>query len=169
MVNASMKTVSKDKMEFIRRMAEDEGLAKCLLSNQPNFLDYEIKEGDLDTLPWKYIFPCKYIMDTQEIRQSYITMEFRYEKSYSSPIWRIGSFTIYALCHRELARTDYGMTRTDYMIDRIDNLLFQSKNDTWLGRLEFQGSSDIILDERGLFVGTYVTYRATEAHDTTVR
>ena len=162
MISDNFESLSKDRLEIMRRLLDDEELCKCLACNERDFLEYEIDEEVRAELPWKRIYPCKMSIGTQQESGSYITMSILYDRSNSSHVWKVGRIIFYVFCHKSLIRTDYGNIRTDFMIQRINQCILNSRNDTWLGKMEFMGMDDLLVDENGEFIGTMIEYRNTE-------
>lgn len=155
----NFQTLSKDKMEFIRRIVTDEQLAKCLLSNSTSFLDYEFSEQEINNLVWNQIFPFCYVVDPAQEAKSYITMSFQYNKS---SIWKIGTVTFNLFCHKDIVKTDYGVLRYDFMLQRLQELIHNTKYETWLGKIECIGIRDMLVDDEGKYVGLIAQYKNTE-------
>lgn len=162
MISDNFESLSKDRLEIMRRLIEDEDLCKCLACNDRNFLEYKISDEERERLPWNRIYPCKMIFGTQQEAGSYITMSVLYDKSDMAPIWKVGRIIFYIFCHKSLIRTDYGVLRTDFMLKRINLWIMNSRGEAWLGKMSFAGMDDLLVDENGEFIGYVIEYRNTE-------
>lgn len=159
----NFQTLSKDKIEFVQRIVNDDKLVKCLISNAPNFLEAEITDLDRDELPYTQVFPYRFVASTDEEARSYITMHFAYD---ANSIWKNGVITFYLFCHKTLVQTDYGVLRYDFMLQRLNELLhdtkFSQERKTWLGRLRFIDMQDVNIDDKGDYLGLMVRYTMVE-------
>ena len=158
----NFESISKDRIELAQRIASDEMLCKCLLCNEENFKDYEPTQEEIEGLMWKHIYPCRYLPDTQIAASSFITMQFSYTKSEKSKFWKVGTITLYLVCHKEVIKTKYGVLRYDYMLQRVNQLLNDTRNDTWLGRIELSQLDEVIYDTSGNFPALRARYVCTE-------
>ncbi len=156
------RSLSQNKMEFVRRLATDEQLARCILCKDSNFLDYELPPDYSARLPFVNIFPCKYVVDVQESVESYITMTFTYDTAYQENVWKRGEVSFYVFCHKSLIGTDYGCLRQDFMLNRVCEVLLDTRFVTWVGKLEFDSMVEVTVDEDGNYVGNMITFRFTE-------
>ena len=161
-MNNNFRSLSKDKIEFVKRFTEDTELAKCLLSNDPAFKDYSLTEKDKENLLWNNIYPCQYTLDVNEEAKSCITMKFKYKKVSSSNIWKAGYITFFLFCHKTLLETKYGVLRYDYMLEKVNELILNTKNTSWIGKMEFDNMEEIVMDNKGNYIGVMVVYRNTE-------
>lgn len=157
----NFKSLSENKLEFVHRLSQDIELAKCLLSDSQDFKKYTPTDEDLDDLIWKNIYPCQYTVGTLQEVKSFITMRFKYLKSHSS-VYKTGYITFYIFCHKDIVKTDYGILRYDFMLQRVNQLMFNTRNLSWIGKMEFDSMSDILTGNTGDFVGVEITYRNTE-------
>lgn len=158
----NFKTLFWDKIELVRRLAHDEELAKCLLSASEDFKTYIPTESEMEKLPFSSIFPCYYTFETTQEIKSFITMKFKYKKSETAPVWKVGNITLFCFCHKDIVQTKYGVLRYDYMLQRVNDQIFNTTSSNWVGRMEFDEMEDIILDAKGNYVGVMVKYRNTE-------
>lgn len=162
MISDNFESLSKDRLEIMKRLLEDSDLCKCLASNERDFLEHEVSEEERENLPWNRIYPCKMSIGTQQEAGSYITMSILYDKSEMSQVWKVGRIVFYIFCHKSLIRTDYGVLRTDFMLQRVNRWILNSRGESWLGRMEFAGMDDLLVDENGEFIGIVIEYRNTE-------
>jgi hypothetical protein len=149
-----------DKNEIIYRLSQDDQLAKCLLSNENNFLNYELKEGDKDNLAWSHIFPYKNVPQIQNTVGSFITMKFK-TSGISGDYFKYGRVTFFAFCHESLVRTPYNDLRYDFMVKRINSWITNARSESWLGKVEFDDSDDIDFVNPN-YAGMYIRYRLVE-------
>lgn len=157
--NDNFNSLSKDKIEFAKRIINDEQLAKCLLSNERNFLDIDIDEENRDKLIWEQVFPYRFVPSVDQKAQSYITMAFKYNRQ---SIWKLGTITFYLFCHKNIVRTDYGVLRYDFMLQRLNEIVNDTRFDTWLGKVQLIDMDEINIDDKGNFIGLMVRYKITE-------
>lgn len=152
-------SLAKDRSEIMARLSEDIDLAKCLLCNDKRFKDYSPTPEDIESIPYKFVFPCPYTFDTTQESKSFITMAFKYSKSSSSNVWKVGNITLWCYCSKDIVQTPYGL-RYDYMLQRVNKLLFDTRNSTWIGKMEFIGMEDVIMNDT--YVGVMVRYKNAE-------
>lgn len=148
-------------MEFMNRIKDDTSLVKCILSQREDFKEYVPTEDEIDNLIWDRVFPCQYTVDTTQTAKCFITMRFKYGASSKSPIWKNGLITFYLFCHKDIVKTSYNILRYDYMLQRINELIFDTRNANWIGKMEFHSVEEILIGD-GNYVGVCVTYRNTE-------
>ena len=151
-----------EKEEFLRRIINDDQLAKCLASNEQNYLDLVLTDDIRYSLPYSRIFPCMFTVDTQKETGSFITMRFEYRPGQKPNIWKVARVTFYVFCHKNLIRTDYGVLRTDFMLNRLNAIMNDSEHPSWYTRLQFSGMDDTVIDDVGTYVGSAITYSAPE-------
>ena len=157
----NFKTLLWDRNEIVERLSKDKDLAKCLLSNDKYFKKYTPTEDEIEDLPFNNIFPCLYTFKTLQEVKSFITMGFEYSNTKTANIWKTGLVTFYCFCHKDIVRTAYGL-RYDYMLQRVNHLMFNTKNSTWIGKMEFVCVKDIIMDGNSDYVGIMIKYKNTE-------
>jgi hypothetical protein len=148
-----------DKNELMYRLSNDDQIAKTLLSNDKKFLDYELKEGDKESLILTKIFPFPYTPDIPTTVMSFISMEFTYYKAKTGNKFKIGSVTFLPLCHKSLILNDYKDLRYDFLSNRIQAVMGGSRSESWLGTMELYRMGDTTL--KG-YIGMYLEYRNTE-------
>ena len=158
------RSLSKNKLEFVRRLSVDEQLARCMLCKESDFLDYELPSDYMELLPFIHIFPCKYTVDVKENVDSYITMSFEYDTAFQENVWKRGEVTFYIFCHKSLIQTDYGCLRQDFMMNRVCEIMLDSRYETWIGKLEFEHMYEVTVDDDVDYVGHAITFRMVEFH-----
>ena len=89
-------------------------------------------------------------------------MKFKYKKVSSSNIWKAGYITFFLFCHKTLLETKYGVLRYDYMLEKVNELILNTKNTSWIGKMEFDNMEEIVMDNKGNYIGVMVVYRNTE-------
>lgn len=147
---------------MVRRLAYDENIAKCLLCNKPNFLDYELNEEEVDGLIFSSVYPCDFTLNLQNEAKSYITMRFKYVKPKNSNAFKIGYIAFKIFCHQSLIKTDYARLRYDYLLEQVDRLMNDTRGDGWLGKMNWEGMEDITVDSEKKYVGVQVIYRSVD-------
>lgn len=109
------------------------------------------------------IYPCKYVPDVNENAKSFIAMGFQYEPNPASKMHYTTSLvTFYIFCHKNLIETDYGSIRYDYALERVDQIINGSRSREWIGKMEFYGAEDTVMDVKGEYVGITATYRSVD-------
>ena len=156
----NFQTLSEDRIEMINRFSKDEDLAKCLLCNLPNFKDYVLEDDYPYLLNYKNIFPYQKIINTQTEQKSYITMKFRYKRVKNTDVWKVGQVIFWFFCHDDLIQTNYGILRYDYMLQCVDRLLSDTRNQTWIGKMQFEDMEDVNINDN--YLGIMVRYSNTE-------
>lgn len=145
--------------EIIGCFAYDEEIAKSLLCTDKNYRDYIIKEGDMDSLAWNYIFPYTRNPKTNEIANSFITMHFKQVPTSSSDKFKMAQIKIFVICHESLVRTEYGDLRYNLIAERIENVIhgqWFSKN---VGKMKSGSREDFsVSNESTDYYGTELTY-----------
>jgi hypothetical protein len=158
----NFESLAENRTEFMKRLAMDDELAKVLLNKNDYFKNTTVTELEKAGLMWTQIYPFVKTTKTLTETKSYITMKFKYKKLKDSNFYKTAYITIYAFCHEDIARTKYGVLRSDYMLSQVDRLLNDTRNESWLGKLQLDGMDDVIMDQDGTYVGIAVTYRNTE-------
>lgn len=156
-----MKNLSINKKNFIEQFVKDNELVKCLKNPQKNFLDYEV--NDPASIIFENLYPCKYIPAVDETSKAFIAMEFIYEPPRNnSQYFRVSNITFYIFCHFDLIQTDYETLRYDYALQHVDEIMQNARSKEWIGKMEFAGCKDVIMDQRGQYVGVAVSYRSVD-------
>jgi len=79
-----------------------------------------------DQLPYKYILPYGFIPSMLDETGCYITVEVGMPNiSVVNDVYKDVIIILTIISHRDMMRTDYGMTRVDYLAIEIDKLLNQ--------------------------------------------
>lgn len=158
----NFESLAENRIEFMKRLAMDDELAKCMLNKNDYFKNTTVTELDKAGLIWTQIYPFLKTTSTLTETRSYITIKFKYKKVNGSNIYKTAYITIYAFCHEDIAKTKYGLLRSDYMLSQIDRLLNDTRNESWIGKLQLDGMDDVIMDQNGKYIGIAVTYKNTE-------
>lgn len=153
MIKDNFLSLQKDKENFLRVLSSDERLAKCLISGNKNFLDYELEEDDMDNLIYTQIFPYNHVLGTSNIASSYITMKFRYTRSKGANLFKNSNIIFYLFCGEAVVRTSYGVLRYDYMLQRLSELLNDTRSEAWLGKMMLDSVEDITVSADGKYLG----------------
>ena len=97
-----------NKFTILMKLIENEALVKCLINNQPNFLDNPLPENfDPSSCIYDSIYPYRYIPTVQTEPKTFITMSFSYKPD--GMTFKNGSIYFYIITHNSLLRTDYGV------------------------------------------------------------
>jgi len=147
-----------NKFIILMKLIENEELVKCLINNQPNFLDSPLPEGfDPSSCIYDFIYPYRYIPTVQTEPKTFITMSFSYKPD--GMTFKNGSIYFYIITHNSLLRTDYGVLRYDFLVNKIDEV-FNSSRNIGVGKLPFYEMGDIPINEN--YSGIYLAYKTTE-------
>ena len=157
---ADLQSIFNNKRNFINLLLSDEELVKSLVNNEKNFLSIPVP--DTSTVVFNHIFPCKYIPEVAEESKTFISMEFSYRQSKNTTYFRANTVTFYIFCAVNLIQTDYEMLRYDFILHHIDKMMRDSRSAEWIGKMEFDECKDLILDQRGKYVGVAAAYRSVE-------
>lgn len=160
--NDNFASLAASKTEFMRRLVNDDDLVRSILSTDRDFKNFVITDEARQSIIWNNIFPCSYIVDTIQDTKSFITMAFRYTPSDKPRIWKISNVSFYIFCHKNIVATDYGILRYDFMLQRVDSIMSDSRFESWYNRLEFNGAEDVIMDDKGNYVGVRANYMSRE-------
>ena len=162
MVKNNFETLADNRIEFMKRLALDDELAKCLLNKSTNFKNTTVTQLEKSELMHTQIFPYLKTTSTLLESKSYITMKFRYKKLRGSNVFKVASVTFYVFCDSNIITTPYMIIRPDYMLQQIDRLLNDTRGEGWLGKLSLDGMEDVTMDSDGKYIGLAVTYTDTE-------
>lgn len=158
----NFETLAENRIEFIKRLALDDELAKCILNKSANFKDTTVTDAEKYGLMYTQIYPFIKTVGTLTETKAYITMKFSYKKVKGANIFKVASVTFYAFCHESIIKTPYMIIRPDYMLQQIDRLMNDTRSDGWLGKLALYDMSDIVMDNNGVYIGSAITYTDTE-------
>lgn len=158
----NFQSLSKDKIEIVIRLLQDEKLVQCLANNQSDFLNYPVTDKVRDNLIYTQIFPYNTIQGLQNEAKSYITMKFRFSRTRGANIFKNFSITFYLFCEDSLVKTDYGCLRYDYMLQRVDALFNDTRGSQWIGKMMCESVEDAIIDSEGKYLGIVAKYVNTE-------
>ena len=146
-----------NKFTILMKLIENEELVKCLINNQPNFLDNPFPEGfDPSSCIYDSIYPYKYIPTIQTEPKTFITMSFSYKPDGSK--FKNASVRFYIMCHNSLLKTDYGSLRYDMLLNYIDKT-FNQFNELQSSKLQFYDMDDFVVNEN--YSGIYIIYKST--------
>ena len=147
-----------NKTTILMKLIENNDIIKCLINNQPNFLDVPIHaDFDATSLVFVNLFPYRYIPTIQTEPKTFITMSFSYKPD--GMTFKNGSIYFYIITHNSLLRTDYGVLRYDFLVNKIDEV-FNSSRYIGVGKLPFYEMGDIPINEN--YSGIYLAYKTTE-------
>jgi hypothetical protein len=158
----NFESLSDNKIDFIKRLAFDDELAKCMLNKSVNFKNTTISEAEKADLMYKQIYPFPKTTGTLTDTRSYITMKYKYKKLLSGNVFKTAYVTFYIFCHEDIVQTPYMTLRYDYILQQVDRLLNDTRGSGWLGKLELDSMEDVIIDSEGKYIGVAVTYKNTE-------
>lgn len=135
----------------------------CLTSNNPQYRkvieDYSVKklldEGYVRIIP-------KLPLDEHNQKQSYIIIEFDDFVPTKNPEFRDCYITFTVICNLDAWKMDDYTLRPHTICGYIDGILNDSKL-SGIGRLQFIGASEVVLDER--LAGVLLRYQATHSSD----
>jgi hypothetical protein len=155
-------TLSENRTEFVNRLAFDDELAKLMVNNNPSYKENVVTDADKSELIYTQIYPFPKVMEEVNEVKSYITMKFRYKKELGSNIFKAAQVIFYCFCHNTIIPTSYQTLRYDAMLSCVDRLINDTRNGTWLGKMTFDGMDDVIIDNKGNYVGIAISYRNSE-------
>lgn len=116
----------------------------------------------MDSLLFSQIFPCDFTVGLQSEAKSYITMKFKYQKYKGGNDYKIGYILFKIFCHQSLIKTDYGKLRYDYLLEQLNRLINNSRGTSWLGRIQWDGMEDMVVDSEKKYIGVSVLYKNIE-------
>ncbi|PIH59678.1 hypothetical protein [Paenibacillus sp. LK1] len=145
--------LSKDRLEVLDRLLSDTNILKAVVHNDTSFLDKEIP--NVDDVVYKHIYPHRFIPKTADEKKTYITISFGKFRPVGTA-FKSGFVTFNVITHQDLYRTDYGCMRVDFIIQKIDELINQTRG-MGIGKVEFSNSDEISLNTD--YHGMYITYK----------
>ena len=148
--------------DFTKSLANDDIIAKGLLADSENLLDYALTQEQKNSLPGTQIFAYPKNINALRETKNIITMRFRYDKTQGGNFWRTGLVTFFIYCQENQMVTAHDMTRMDFLLKRIDALLQDSSNPAWTGKLAFHSMRDIFMEKDSKLACLSVTYKNTE-------
>ena len=89
-------------------------------------------------------------------------MRFKYRKVKGQNVFKAAFITFYIFCTESVIQTDYQVLKTDYILQQVDRLLSDTRNESWLGKLEMDSMEDVNMDSEGKYIGISVTYKNVE-------
>ncbi|WP_124116933.1 hypothetical protein [Paenibacillus xylanexedens] len=145
--------LSKYRLEVLDRLLSDSGILKAVIHNNTNFLDKDIP--NVEDVVYKHIYPHRFIPKTSDEKKTYVTIYFgNYQPVGTS--FKSGYVTFTVLSHQDLYRTDYGCMRVDYIIQKIDELMNQTRG-IGIGKVKFSKMDEVSLNTD--YHGMYITYK----------
>jgi hypothetical protein len=87
-------------------------------------------------------------------------MKFRYKKV--NNVFKAAQVFFYCFCHNSIIQTSYGVLRYEAMLSAVDRLINDTRCDTWLGKMTLDGMDDVVIDNKGNYIGVVVSYKNTE-------
>ena len=158
----NFESLSKNKIDFMERLALDDELAKIMINDNPNYKDNNVSETQKYELMNTQIYPRQKVMENVTETKSYITMKFRYKATQSANIFKAAYVTFFIFCHEDLVLTSYMSMRYDDMMKCVNRLLNDTRGEGWLGKLKFETMEEVVMDTQGRYVGVALTYKNTE-------
>ncbi|MFS0857339.1 hypothetical protein [Paenibacillus taichungensis] len=145
--------LSKDRLEVLDRLLSDTEILKAVVHNDTNFLDKEIP--NVDDVVYKHIYPHRFIPKTADEKKTYVTISFGNFGAVGSS-FKSGFVTFTVITHQDLFRTDYGCMRVDYVLQKIDELMNQTRG-MGIGKLQYSNMDEVSLNTD--YHGMYVKYK----------
>ena len=147
-----------NKFTILMKLISKPEIVKCLVSNEPNFLDVQLPDDfNAPSLIYKNIYPWRFIPTVQTEANTFITMKFNYKPN--GRTFKYGSIHFYIILHNSLIKTDYGSLRYDMLLNYIDEV-FNSSEDLGFNELEFYDMDEFLVNEN--YSGIYITYKMQE-------
>lgn len=139
--------LNKNIEKVLYAIIDNQNLIKLINYNQYNPLSQpNISDGS--DLLYKKVFPYRHIptvSGTTDTANSLLTMSIRNIKSIKgNPYFKMSQITFYVLVHSELISTDDGM-RHYRIMNELDKT-FNEQNIAGIGKLEFAGADEIIME-----------------------
>ena len=99
-----------------------------------------------DALIYQNIYPYLYVPQVEEKAKAYVTMGVDIPGLYDKNVLvKRVQVTLYAICHQDLMKTEFGAARTDCMAARL-TALFNGSGGPWLGDLRLVSDTERRLD-----------------------
>lgn len=149
-------SLSKDRLEVFDRLLSSPDILKAVAYNDTNFLDRELP--NVEEVVYNHIYPHRFIPKTSEEKKSYITISFGNFGAVGA-FFKSGYVTFTVITHQDLFRTDYGCMRVDFIIQKIDELINQSRG-LGIGKTEFSKMDEVSLNPD--YHGMFVTYKVVD-------
>lgn len=162
MAENNFETLSKNRNDFVRRLAFDDELSKIMINGNKKYKDNIVTTSDKILLSKNQILPYTKIMENITETKSYITMKFLYRKVDKLNYFKASQVTFYCFCHESLIFTDYQIFRYDAMLSCVDRLINDSESVNWIGTMKLDSMSDVVIDTKGNYIGVSVTYKNLE-------
>ena len=150
--------LGENKFTILMKLINRPEIVKCLVSNEPNFLDVPLPVNfDATSLIYENIYPWRFIPTVQTEPNTFITMSFGYKPN--GVTFKNGSIYFYIMTHNSLIRTDYGSLRYDMLLNYIDEIFSESRDIT-IGKLPFYDMGEFTVNES--YSGIFIAYKSTE-------
>ncbi|WP_336764967.1 hypothetical protein [Paenibacillus sp. USHLN196] len=150
--------LSKNRLEVLDRLLSDTNILKAVVHNDTSFLDKDIP--NVEDVVYKHIYPHRFIPKTSDEKKTYVTISFgKFQPVGTS--FKSGFVTFNVISHQDLFRTDYGCMRVDFIIQKIDELMNQTRG-MGIGKVEFSNSDEISLNTD--YHGMYITYKLYDSN-----
>lgn len=147
-----------NKLTILTKLISKQEIVKCLVSNEPNFLDVPLpNDFDISSLIYSRIYPYKYIPTVQTEPKTFITMSFGYKPD--GLMFKNGSIYFHIITHNSLIKTDYESLRYDMLLNYIDEV-FSTSRELGICKLPFYDMNDFYVNEN--YSGAYISYKSTE-------
>jgi hypothetical protein len=157
----NFESLSKNKINFVQRLALDDDIAKLMINGNKNYKDNVVTEAQKYGLMNTVILPYQKVMENITETKSYITMKFRYKATKSANTFMASYVTFYIFCHKDIIQTQYMTLRYDEILQAVNRLMNDTRGE-WLGKLAFDTMEDVVMDSKGTYIGVAVTYKNTE-------
>ena len=149
--------LGENKFSILMKLISKPEIVKCLVNNEPNFLDIPLPEDfEPNSLVYSAIYPYRYIPTIQTEAKTFITMSFSYKPDGSK--FKNASVRFYIMCHNSLLKTDYGSLRYDMLLNYIDKT-FNQFNELQSSKLQFYDMDDFVVNEN--YSGIFIIYKST--------
>lgn len=160
---SSFLSIDKDLSIIIEKMLKNERLKKLIYYNSPDALNREnLSDKESISLINKNIKIIPKIQVDDEII-NYILISFdNFMLNKSNPEFRDNTISFDIICHLEQWQLEDSQLRPYRIAAEIDSMLDKEKL-TGLGRLEFAGAAQIILNEK--FAGLSLMYNAIHGEE----
>jgi hypothetical protein len=158
----NFESLSENKIDFIKRFALDNELAKLMINSKPNYKDNVVTEAQKYSLMNTQIYPRQKVMENIIETKSYITMKFKYRATKGANVFKAAYITFFIFCHEDIVLTSYMSMRYDKMLECVNRLINDTRGEGWIGKLAFDTMDEVSMDSTGKYLGLAVTYKNTE-------
>ncbi|OPH47743.1 hypothetical protein BC351_10550 [Paenibacillus ferrarius] len=136
------------------RLIESEELVKAVGYNESNFLEQPIIT-DPSSLIYENIYPYRFVPDLNTHQKTFITLSFRGYKPVDG-YYKSGLVYFNVITHKDLIKTDYGALRYDFIIQKIDELMNNTRG-LGIGNTQFHSMDELYIDEK--YMGMFIAYK----------